>query len=103
MIVQVHVILLNIYYNKIFSHYREVGGGGYKTVVGGGQVKFLPLQKGRGGGTRELKGGGGHNTVWGSLETEYRLFPPVTIFLDLFLRVGCFSMLLTETSETPKV
>ena len=24
------------------------------------------------------------------LETEYRLFPPVTIFLDLFLRAGYF-------------
>ena len=24
------------------------------------------------------------------LETEYRLFPPVTIYLDLFLRAGYF-------------
>ena len=26
----------------------------------------------------------------GYLETEYRLFPPVTIFLDLFPRAGYF-------------
>ena len=41
-------------------------------------------------------------SVVGGLETECRLFPPVTIFLDLFPCAGYCLMLLTDTSEIPK-
>ena len=58
-------------------------------VGGGGMCSFTPMKRGGGKRFSHAEGGGGHK-FWDHLETECRLFPPVTIKPNLFPRAGYF-------------